>query len=57
MNCARCGRALKNAAPSGYGPVCLRAVTGSKPKRTRLFDRKPQKADERQVDMFVEVRP
>ncbi len=56
MNCARCGRALKNPAPSGYGPKCATAVLGTRPARTRLFDRKPQKADERQVELF-EARP
>lgn len=57
MNCAKCGRALKNPSPSGYGPVCLRAVTGTKPARVRLFDRRVKRsADERQVELF-EVRP
>lgn len=56
MKCNRCGRALKNPSPSGFGPVCLRAVTGAKPARVRLFDRRPAGKDERQVELFGEVR-
>lgn len=57
MICAKCGRTLKNPSPSGFGPVCLRAVTGAKPARVRLFDRRPAGKDERQVELFGEVRP
>ncbi len=57
MICAKCGRALKNPSPSGYGPVCQRAVLGSKPGRVRLFDRRVKRVDERQVEIAFEVRP
>lgn len=56
MKCNRCRRELKNPSPSGYGPVCLRAITGSKPASVRLFSVKVQRSDERQNDLF-EVRP
>lgn len=57
MKCAKCGRALKNPSTSGYGPVCQRAVLGSKPGRVRLFDRRVKRsADERQVEIAFEVR-
>ena len=56
MICSRCHRPLKHASSTGMGPVCLRAVTGAKPARVRLFDRRPAGKDARQVELF-EVRP
>jgi len=38
-----------------YGPKCAAAVTGHKPRR-QLFDRAARRVDERQVDLFAEVR-
>lgn len=31
--CAKCGRSLKRPSASGFGPVCERAVLGSKQRR------------------------
>ena len=56
MNCARCGRSLKNPAPSGYGPRCLTAVVGSKPARARRVDSKAVRVNERQIEIAFEVR-
>lgn len=33
MKCTRCGRRLTKPGVQGMGPVCARAVLGSKPKR------------------------
>lgn len=56
MRCIRCHRPLKHASSTGMGPVCLRAVTGAKPARVRLFDRRVRRsADERQVEIAFEV--
>jgi hypothetical protein len=54
MKCMRCGRRLKNPAPSGYGPKCAAAVLGVKPARARRVAKGG--ADVRQTDMFMEVR-
>ncbi len=57
MKCARCNRPLKNPAQNGYGPKCAAAVLGTKPARVRLTGRRPTGKDERQTEMFGEVRP
>ncbi len=54
MKCARCGRRLKNTPASGMGPVCERAVLGSKPRRVKREDKRS--ADERQQELALEVR-
>ena len=47
--CAKCNRAMKKPSPSGYGPVCARAMFGAKPERQK---REPVKRDERTADLF-----
>ncbi len=50
--CARCSRPLKKPSPTGYGPVCARAVLGAKPRAKK---REPVKRDSQTADLF-EVR-
>jgi len=49
MKCAHCHRKLKRPSETGYGPVCLRALFGAKPKRIKA---EPVKRDERTRDLF-----
>lgn len=49
MNCKKCGRTMKNPAPSGFGPRCLIAVLGAKAPRIK---REPRKADSATPDLF-----
>ena len=53
MKCTRCGRTLKRPPVHGMGPVCLRAVTGAKPKRIR----RAAAPNEKQVALFEEKLP
>lgn len=57
MKCAKCGRQLTRPAPTGYGPKCATAVLGARPARSRHTSRRPAGKDERQTEMFGEVRP
>lgn len=49
MNCHRCGRQLQNASASGFGPVCERAVLGSKQRRCAA-----RPVDDQTPDLFAE---
>jgi len=55
MNCARCSRTLRRdptwISGAAYGPVCARAVTGAKPKRSK----RKSVPDERQQELALEV--
>ena len=55
MRCARCGRQLKNPSSNGFGPRCAAFVLGVQPARVRRFVK--ARPDERQTELFVEVRP
>jgi hypothetical protein len=46
----KCGRTLKRSTPSGYGPVCERAVLGP---RRRPAEPKAKPRDEKTGDLFA----
>lgn len=50
MTCTRCGRRLKNISLTGMGPICARAVLGTKPRAIT----REVKRDERTPDMFAD---
>jgi len=58
--CASCHRQLRRdpiyIGGSAFGPKCAFSITGAKHKRAALIDRKRAKPDERQTDLFAEVR-
>lgn len=57
LRCTRCNRKLTREPVNGMGPVCARAMLGAKPKRIRIADQRRRASDERQPDLFGEVRP
>lgn len=58
--CARCHRALLRqpvfVAGMAMGPKCAAAVSGSKPRRSRITNPR-RAADARQRDLFAEGTP
>lgn len=50
--CMKCGRKLKRPTASSMGPVCERAMLGSKQKRQK---RAEPARDDRTRDLFAEV--
>lgn len=52
--CMRCGRKMKHASASGYGPKCEIAVLGprTKPKRVKA---EPVRRDAKTRDLFEGV--
>lgn len=50
--CTRCNRRLKSPTPSGMGPVCLRATTGT---RQRKEKRERVQRDGLTADLFAGV--
>lgn len=49
VKCAKCNRPLKRPSETGYGPVCLRALFGAKPKKVKA---EPVKRDELTRPLF-----
>lgn len=47
--CTRCHRPMKAPSPSGFGPVCARAMLGAKPARVA---KAPVKRDAMTSDLF-----
>lgn len=52
--CCRCGRRLKNASPSGMGPVCELAVLGPAAPGRRARKVIAQPRDTKTRDLFAE---